>query len=160
MKGFIGLIVIIILGALGWYLFVGNAPAEDSSSMEDGSSMEMESEDESMMQDTEPLQSDSLAGTWRSVDDPKFVRNIYENGGYLDTYEGEPGASTTGPWVTFTEENAPSDFPYTLEAGAVYLRLDDSAGPLYFKITKLTDTELELIYLDRGGALRFTRVTE
>lgn len=110
--------------------------------------------------DTEPLAADSLAGVWQSVDDPKFIRTIYENGGYVDSYEGAPDSSINGPWVTFTADNAPTNVPFTLEAEALYLELDSGDDPLYFKVVSLTDIELVLIYLSRGNTLRFTRVVE
>jgi len=103
-----------------------------------------------------PLPADSLAGTWQSTEDPNFVRNIYENGGYSDLYEDEE--TSNGPWVTFMSENAPEEFPYTLEEGAEYLELKEESGSLYFKIAEVTEEKLVLIYLDRGGVLEFVRI--
>ena len=108
----------------------------------------------------EPLPADSLVGVWRSDEDAKFVRTIYENGGYTDTYEGEESATTSGPWVTFTKETAPEGLPYPLEEGVTYLQLDTGKDALYFAIFENTETKLVLNYLDRGNTLAFTRVTE
>jgi len=103
-----------------------------------------------------PLPADSLAGTWQSTEDANFVRNIYENGGYSDLYEDEE--TSNGPWVTFGDDSAPAEFPYTVEDDAKYLELKDEAGSLYFKIAEVTEEKLVLIYLDRGGVLEFVRI--
>jgi len=104
----------------------------------------------------EAISINPLAGVWQSTEDANFVRNIYENGGYSDLYEGEE--TSNGPWVTFMSENAPEEFPYTLEEGAEYLELQDTEGSLYFKIAEVTEEKLVLIYLDRGGVLEFVRI--
>lgn len=106
-----------------------------------------------------PLAPDALPGVWRSIDDPAFTRTIFENGGYVDVYEGAD-ISTNGPWMTFTEETAPLGFPYTPQSGVTYLQLLDETGPLHFSIAELTEERLVLIYLDRGGVLEFERVVE
>lgn len=108
----------------------------------------------------QPLPVDSIVGVWRSVDDAKFMRTIYENGGYMDTYEGEPEATINGPWVTFAKETAPTDFPYELADGTKYLQLDAGGDALYFTIATSTESELSLIFLNRGGVLNFTRVAQ
>ncbi|PIR85333.1 hypothetical protein COU15_01195 [Candidatus Kaiserbacteria bacterium CG10_big_fil_rev_8_21_14_0_10_45_20] len=118
--------------------------------------VENSSENEEMVNEA-PLAPDSLAGVWRSVEDPKFSRTFYENGGYVDLYEGEE-VSTNGPWVAFTAENPVLGFPYTLEPDVVYLELIDESGPLYFSIAELTEEKLVLIFLDRGGVLEFERI--
>ena len=103
------------------------------------------------------LPADSIVGVWQSTQDPNFIRAIYENGGYLDTYTGEE-ASTEGPWVVFMADAAPAEFPYPTEEGAEYLELQDVDGSLHFKVAERTEEKLVLIYLDRGNVLEFTRV--
>mgnify|MGYP001495454128 CR=1 FL=1 len=105
-----------------------------------------------------PLEADSLAGVWQSIEDPNFVRTIYENGGYSDLYEGEEVSN--GPWVTFMTDAAPAEFPYPLEEDVMYLELMDEEGSLYFKVVEKTEEKLTLIYLDRGGVLEFIRVEQ
>ena len=112
--------------------------------------------------DTAPASGASIVGTWQNTTDAKFTRTIYENGGYLDTYQGQPQATSNGPWSTFTSATAPKDFPYTLEKGATYLQLGGTSTDttLYFKVSHVSTTTLQLIYLNRGGALNFTRVSK
>lgn len=148
------IIVLILIAGAGWWLY--SSGEEAGTAPEQGAAMTGDTGAPAGA-DTAAVPSDSIVGTWKSVDDAKFTRTIYENGQYKDTYEGQPSADMSGPWVTFTAENAPSDFPYPTEAGATYLKLDSGSNALYFKISNVTSTDLELIYLDRGGALRFTR---
>ena len=56
--------------------------------------------------------------------------------------------------------NAP-EVPYPLEEGKVYIQMTltgTQADTLNFKLVKLTPEELELIYMDRGGTLRFQSI--
>lgn len=143
MKNIFYVLILIIIAGAGWFVFsprTAQAPA-----------------DESALVDEQPLPSDSLVGVWRSADDANFVRTIYENGGYMDSYEGSPEATTEGPWITFTKDSAPEGFAYPLDEGVTYLQLDTGAEALSFKIVERTATTLVLIYLDRGGVLTFTR---
>jgi len=55
----------------------------------------------------------------------------------------------------------PPEVPYPLEDNAVYIQMTmtgTQADTLNFKLTKLTPEELELVYMERGGVLRFKRV--
>ncbi|XKT74597.1 MAG: hypothetical protein ACJKTH_00695 [Patescibacteria group bacterium UBA2163] len=153
MKNILIPIIAIIVVAGGFYLFANN-PSEVSDE-ENQQVQQTTSENDETAMDS-PLSIGSLAGVWQSTEDPNFVRTMYENGGYMDSYEGEEQAN--GPWVIFTAENAPEEFPYPTEAGMVYLEMQDDSGPLYFAITELTRERLVLIYLNRGGALEFEKV--
>ena len=138
----IGIIIVLILVAVGgWWLYTGG----DATTSPEGT-------------ETVSTTSDSIVGSWKSVEDANFTRTLYENGQYKDAYEGQPSADMSGPWVTFTSATVPEGFAYPVEEGATYLQLDSGADALYFKVTKVTDTDLELIYLNRGGALTFTRI--
>ncbi|HET8580892.1 MAG TPA: hypothetical protein VFL98_00275 [Candidatus Paceibacterota bacterium] len=101
----------------------------------------------------------TLAGEWRSTDDPKFMRTIREDGTFTDAYQGEPSATANGQWRIFDASQVRADFPYPLDAGASYLEFDDASGTtLYFKIVSLATSSLALMYLDRGNMLLFDRV--
>lgn len=143
----IGILVLIIAGG-AWYIFAGMEKKD----------VDVEEQNEEQIAD-EPLPADSLAGVWQATDDPNAVRTIYENGGYMDTYEGSPEATTEGPWVTFTAENAPENFPFEAAEGVTYLELGGEES-LFFSIAELTEEKLVLIYLNRGGTLEYTRVIQ
>lgn len=103
--------------------------------------------------------SDQLYGTWESVDDEKFRRTFFTNGTYRDTYEGAPFAETNGTWDTYPAHRAPDMLPFPPQAGNQYLELRDGQEVLYFTIASVSERALELVYLNRGGSLRFTKVT-
>lgn len=105
--------------------------------------------------DTALVVMNSIQGRWQSVDDPKFTRTFRANGVALDTYEG--AGETEGVWQAFTSESG-AVAPFPLEPNHVYLQMEmgsEQDEMLYFQVTKLTPEELELIYMGRGGVLRF-----
>lgn len=112
----------------------------------------------SVQQDVALIVSESIVGVWRDATDTKFVRSFRDGGGVEDTYDGR--VVSTGSFVIFTADQ-PLTVPYPLETGVVYLRVTLSgsqADTLYFKVARLTPESLELVYLNRGGTLVFTRV--
>lgn len=99
----------------------------------------------------------NIVGLWQSNEDGKFTREIRNDGTVVDRYEG--GEDSDGLWMVFTKDIPDTAFTGTIEDGAVYLSLAMSEDErLYFKIVKADRQSLELIYLDRGGALSFHRV--
>lgn len=99
----------------------------------------------------------NIIGSWRSDDDAAFTRDIRNDGTVVDRYEGVEDSE--GLWMVFTKEIPDTAFTGIIEEGAVYLSLAMSEDEkLYFKIVKADGESLELIYLDRGGALSFHRV--
>jgi hypothetical protein len=98
-----------------------------------------------------------IIGSWRSNDDPAFIRDIRNDGTVVDRYEGSEDSE--GLWMVFTKEIPDTAFTGPIEEGAVYLALTMSEDEkLYFKIVKADGESLELIYLNRGGGLSFHRV--
>lgn len=102
---------------------------------------------------------EDLIGLWESTDDEKFTREFEEDGTATDRYEGDELATFVGEWVTF---NDPSSEPVELPIveGATYLRILSGEEALYFTVSEVTEDSLQLIYLDRGGALNFRKITE
>lgn len=147
-KNLIIIILAIIIAGGAWYIFAGM-----------DKEVEVQEENEEMVVD-DALPADSIAGVWQSTEDPNSIRTIYENGGFMDTYEGMEDATTEGSWVTFTEDNAPEAFPFEVAEDTTYLALQAAEETLFFSIAELTEERLVLIYLNRGGTLEYTRVTE
>jgi len=147
------LIALIIVIGGGWWLYKGGA----TSGAEHAGDTLMKGDTSHSATDTPALAGNVVVGTWKSTEDAKFVRTISSDGTFTDTYVGQPDATVTGPWTTFTSENAPDGFTYPKEADVTYLQLGLGNDALYFKVTKATDTDLELVYLNRGGVLSFTR---
>lgn len=152
----IGLILLAVLVIGGFYFLSGSSQEKDDTSITPEEDVTAPTEEVGGVAEA-PLPNNSLAGTWQSIDDSKFLRTIYENGGYTDTYVGDSDASENGPWVTFTKATAPSDIPYPLEDNVTYLQLSGSVT-LYFKILELSENRLTLVYLNRGNILQFVRV--
>ena len=101
---------------------------------------------------------ESIVGTWQDISDPKFVREFKSDFTAVDSYDGKVVSS--GLWVAFTKMTAP-EISFPLEENTVYIQMTltgSQADTLTFKLTKLTPEELELIYTDRGSALRFKSV--
>ncbi len=108
---------------------------------------------ESMNPDIFQAVAQNLIGTWISTEDSKFTREFTEYAA-IDSYDGKDTSSS--PWQLFTKEE-PLEVSFPLEDGTVYIQIQDEQ-PLNFKIVKLTPDELELVYMDRGNMLRFTRM--
>ena len=113
----------------------------------------------STKQDTSLIVTENMLGKWQSADDAKYVREFKAKDMVVDWYDGK--TVSTGLWVAFTKEKAPKIFPYTMDTSSVYLQLTmtgSQADTLNYKISKVTQDELQLVYLDRGGVLTFKRV--
>lgn len=111
-----------------------------------------------MDQDSVAAVNANIVGKWQSTDDAKFTREFRSDFTVVDSYDGE--ANLDGLWVAFTKMNAP-EIVFPLEENTVYLQITEKGTPqdtLTFKLVKLTPEELELIYMDRGGSLRFKKI--
>lgn len=101
---------------------------------------------------------ENITGKWQSVDDEKFLREFEVNGVVTDSYEDSD--DTVGNWLIFTM-NSEVETPFPLEDDTVYLRITTDVGAsevMYYKLVKVTEDELELVFMDRGGVLKFTKV--
>ncbi len=155
MKTILSIIVVLALVAGGWYFYNGGTMMQTTENIETSENMEAGS----VKQDPALIAGETIIGTWQSTEDPKFVR-VFKAGDVVeDMYDGEVVA--TGMWVAFVKGIDAPEVPFPLEDNAVYIQATitgSQADTLNFKLTKLTETELELVYLDRGGVLAFTRV--
>jgi hypothetical protein len=107
-----------------------------------------------------PTQQQLMAGRWRSVDDPRSLIEIRADGTWIDSYTGEPSATATSHWLLFSGARPPKDAAgETLDAKSTYLEVSDKdAGVLVYALDQLDAKSLDLLYLDRGNTLRYTRV--
>jgi hypothetical protein len=98
-----------------------------------------------------------IVGAWQSNEDPKFIREIRNDGSVVDRYEGTDDSE--GRWMIFTKDVPNAEFPYPFEDGVIYLSLAMSeTEKYYFKIVHIDERLMQLVYLDRGGSLSFTRL--
>lgn len=145
----IGIVVVIALAVLGWWIFAFMMPAPGAPL-----NTETVSEDVTGPNAEEPF---SLSGTWRSTQDPRFVRVFAADGSVTDYYEGEESATTMGRWNVVEDANAEQAEFATL-SGMRTIKIEFPEEVLYFAVVTLTDEKLELSYLARGNTLSFTRV--
>lgn len=99
----------------------------------------------------------NIIGMWQSTDDPRFTREIRNDGVVVDRYGGE--ADSDGLWMIFTKDIPDTSFKGPIEEGVVYLSMAMSEDEkYYFQVVNANGQKLELLYLDRGGVLSFTRL--
>jgi hypothetical protein len=105
---------------------------------------------------TEEAARTNLVGLWRGVEDTKFTREFKSDGSVVDAYEGST-IDTKGRWVLFTKSMPPEGFTEALEDGLYLAIAAPESKALYFRITRIERGVLELVYLNRGGTLTFTK---
>lgn len=145
------LLTVILIGGASYYVF---AP-KDENDTEPVAETSLE-EHADQKADLIAVVTESIVGTWQSTDDTKFVREFRANGVSVDFYDGK--VSSTDRWKAFTSEQPlPTYAPLEAQTPYIQLMTEDNTA-LNFKVSKLTPETLELIYLDRGGQLNFTRI--
>lgn len=156
MKSFIIFVLVVIILGGGWYIYREHTASQTEDAMVQGGDTMEQDIGEGRDIDIAAAVRANIVGGWQSNEDGNFIRSIRGDGIVEDLYDGQE--PTLGAWTVFTSKDAPENFTYPLEVDTPYLRIVDDTGlVLDFKVTKLTPETLELIYLDRGGALTFTR---
>ncbi len=103
--------------------------------------------------------SSAVAGEWKSTDDAKYTRTFRADGTVTDTYEGDASATTNGTWTVFTSATElPVGVSFPLDTGTSYIQVAMNGEVFNYRVSSVTASELELIYMDRGGVLRFSKV--
>lgn len=101
----------------------------------------------------------ALAGTWQSLDDTRFSRELDADGRSADRYEGEPGDGIVGTWSVFLGASPPPGMSaQKLKPDVVYLRLQQNGDSLLFALAALSRSDMKMVYLERGNILSFTRL--
>jgi len=95
-----------------------------------------------------------IIGEWKSSTDAKFSRR-FTTEKVVDIYAGKVISDDT--WDIFTKENL-YNISFAVELNTPYLQIVTDSGSMYFKVNKVTPEELELIYMDKGNILKFTKV--
>ena len=97
-----------------------------------------------------------IVGTWKSSDDSSFTRTFAVDGSVIDTYAGNKTANTKGMWKAFMSPD--EKVPFSMKEGIVYLKLTMPEEVIFFSVTSITSSTLELMYPDGGSTLKFTKV--
>lgn len=99
----------------------------------------------------------NITGRWQSTDDSRFRRTFAANGTVTDTYEGNDDATVNGQWSIVTDTTRePVALPDLKDATLLKVSFPEEA--LYFVVSKITATELEMMYVGTNSTLRFTRI--
>ena len=106
-----------------------------------------------------PTPQSLMVGTWRSTDDARSIVEVSADGLWIDSYTGEPSATTTSHWLLFSGAKPPKAAAgETLDARSTYLEVNDKDGVLFYALDHVDAKSLELLYLDRGNTLSYRRV--
>lgn len=142
----IALVVLIALLGAG-YLWYTNQPAPLPPQVADTTT------EEEPAAPTATQIENSIEGTWRSSGDSKFTR-AFANGQVTDRYQGNEDATVTGSYEL--NGTVPAQVKAAAGTSAV-LAIQFPEETLFFVVTKLSATELELRYVGGSGVLRFKR---
>ena len=99
----------------------------------------------------------AMIGTWQSTTDTKFTREFRDDSTVIDRYTSNPPVTKKGIWGVFTSDMAVAGAATGLSPGVVYVQTTTDGDSLYFRVVQAADT-LELVYLNNGSHLNFTRV--
>ena len=100
-----------------------------------------------------------MIGTWQSLDDTRFTRELDADGSATDRYEGNADDAIKGNWIVFAGNVPPADAKgRKLVPTAVYLEVRQNDDTLFYGLTGLTAQSLHMVYLERGNALSFERI--
>jgi len=146
-----GAIALVVIAGV-WYIL-----SQDASAPAQGT------QTGTISQNNQGGQDSTMTGTWRSTDDPKFTRTFEADGTVTDAYQGETSATETGTYTVVDPLAEPSgvfgNTPVASLAGSTILKLTfPKSGVLYFAVKSQTESSLQLMYIDRGNILSFTKV--
>ena len=103
--------------------------------------------------------SESIIGSWKSVEYPSLVREFKADGIVSDKFGKAETAS--GSWQLFDRGTAPSMPGVPFDEEAAYLRINLTGletDNIYFEVVSVSETELHLIYLSANGdTMKFVR---
>jgi len=153
MKGILLIIVVIAIAVAGYYYFAPEQSGEEGTNNEETSQM---TENNTTQAPDESTVKGSIVGSWQSNEDSKSVREFKADGTVEERYDGEV-ISSSGVWSAFADASIDPNVPVI--EGATYLKIEDGGEVYYYSVASISADQLALIYLDRGGALTYTRIT-
>lgn len=101
----------------------------------------------------------ALVGTWQNIGDTRFTREFAADGTIVDRYADDPRSAAKGSWILFNGNAPPAEAKsYPMTPDATYLEIRQNGDLLLFGLSGLTTQSLQMIYLERGNQLSFTRL--
>lgn len=155
MRTLLLLILVLALGLGAGYYFGTNRQQAPSAEIQDASSVAQHSAP--VGTSSASVTSTSVVGLWQSRDDARFTREFQADGTVIDRVQGNEDATVEGTW-RFFDKPIDEKTPFTVQPGVRYLQIVMPEEILYFSVTTLSATDLELVYLGVGETVRFTRV--
>ncbi len=146
-KTALGLLGVVVVGASFYFLGAGNFLMSESQVQQEAVVLPAFGEAEV---------TEALVGKWRSVDDPRFMREFMANGTVVDSYEGYPEATISGTWFVYTDATAPDNLMF--EAQGTYVQIIADGQAYNFGVAGIDEATLDLIYMELGGVLSFSKV--
>lgn len=100
-----------------------------------------------------------MIGTWQSTDDTRFTRELDADGTAIDRYDGDASATVPGNWTLFSGDAVPADVGgHKFEPDGIYLEVQQNGDTLLFALTHADRASMQIVYLERGNKLSFTRL--
>jgi len=101
----------------------------------------------------------NIVGKWRGIEDERFVRTFLADGTVVDVYNNVQEAAKPGTWVMVEDKESEEGLPVTDTEDPIVKIVFDNYN-FYYSIPESTETNLTLVFLERGGVLAFSRVIE
>ncbi|MFC1615014.1 hypothetical protein ACFL22_00455 [Patescibacteria group bacterium] len=101
--------------------------------------------------------SELLEGRWTSLDDDKYKVSHGGDGILEEYYDGEIVLAGSWSFAEILPEKISAQYPNA--ADGLFLIKESDGEVMFYIISSVTDTNLTLIYLDRGNTLKFVRDT-
>lgn len=173
-KLIIGFIVILVASALGILLM--NQPADtddrrpnpvitnvDSQAMNDSADTDVMSDSDFVEFDpSDQIQAvqSLLTGRWQSTQDELSEREFIGDNQLREVYEGaQVGPMAT--WQLYSAADAQNaGFNTVFDDTLTYLTISNGTDVMHFAILDVTDTMLQLSYLERGNTLEYTKMAD
>ena len=100
-----------------------------------------------------------MTGTWQSLEDTRFTRQLNADGTSVDRYEGDDTATSAGSWRLLEGVALPPDLAARkLPPEGVYMTLTEHGDRYLFALTALDPQSMEIINIDRKQKLSFVRL--
>ncbi len=101
----------------------------------------------------------ALAGTWQSTSDPKLTREFDADGKTVERYEGDESGTSLGRWMLFVGNLPPAGLAgHAFQPNVVYVKIEQNGDVLLFALAGLSQSDMKMVYLERGNVLSFARL--
>jgi len=148
-------IAVLLLAGVAYYIGTNRGSSDDADTVAGTTSQQVIPQQDPKLTET----SAQLVGEWKSEDDGKYSREFRADGTVTDMYEGDASATASGTWKVFNASTRiPTGVTFSLDQDVTYIHVVMDGETYSYGIVKVTGEKLELIYMDRGGMLRFAKV--